>query len=93
MMTYLRIDELHDRLLKIFQIDGVLGRRPRNDVVVIIVVTAQGRKLLSVRELDVNAIFLHDALNAPAADTDDALVIGFWDMERDFGRQFLLQER
>lgn len=91
-MTDLRVNELHYRLLQILKVDGVLGRGPRNDVVFVIVVSAKRGKLLRVRELDINAVLLHDALDAASTNADDSLVIRFGDVERDFRRQLLLKQ-
>lgn len=73
--TYLGIDKLHDRLLQVVQVHRILSRSPRNHVVLVVIVSTHGSKLLSVRELDVDTVLLHDTLDAAATDTDDALVI------------------
>ena len=53
----------------------VLEWRSSNDVVLVVSITTQLSKLLGIRELDVNSIFLHDPLNAPPANTDDPLMV------------------
>lgn len=70
----------------------VLERRSGNDVILVVSIPTQLGKLLSIRELDVNPVFLHNPLNAPPANTDDPLVIRFWDVERDFRRKLFLKE-
>jgi len=53
----------------------ILERRSGNDVVLVVSITTQLSKLLSVRELDVNTIFLHDPLNAPPANADNPFMV------------------
>jgi len=70
----------------------ILERCSGNDVVLVIGIATQLSELLGVGELDVNPIFLHDPLNAPPANTDDPLMIGFRNVERDLRRKFFLKE-
>ena len=53
----------------------VLERRSSNDIVLVVSITTQLGKLLSIRELDVNSVLLHDPLDASPTNTDDPLVI------------------
>lgn len=53
----------------------ILERRSGNDVVLVVSIATQLSELLSIGELDVNSIFLHDPLNAPPANADDPLVV------------------
>ena len=92
-MQYLRIHQLHDSLFQIVQVHCVLRWGTRYDVVLVVIVTTHRSELLCIRKLDVDAVLLHDALDAPASDTDDPLVIGLRDVERDLRRQLLLQQR
>jgi hypothetical protein len=85
-MTNLGINQLHDGLFQVVQVDGVLRWGSSNDIVIIVIITAECRKLLRIGELDINTVLLHDTLDASASDTDDAFVITFGDMKRDLGR-------
>ena len=91
-VRYLRIDKLHHGLLQIIEIDSVLGWSPCDNVVFIIIVSSQRCKFLSIRELDVDTVFLHDPLDTAPTHADDALVISLWDVERDLRRKLLLQQ-
>ena len=90
--VYLRVHQLHDGLLEIVEVHGVLGGRPSDNVVLVVVISAHGGELFGVRELHVYAILLHDALNAATANADDALVVRLRNMEGDLSRQLLLKK-
>jgi hypothetical protein len=64
-----------------------------DDIVLVVRVTAELSKLLSVRELDIHAILLHDTLDAATTHPNDPLVVRFGNMERYLRRQFFLQQR
>jgi len=53
----------------------ILERCSGNDIVLVVSIATQLSKLLSIRKLDVNSVFLHDPLNAPPANTDDPLMV------------------
>jgi len=53
----------------------ILEWRSGNDVVLVVSIATKLSKLLSVRELDVNSVFLHNPLNAPPTNTDDPFMI------------------
>ena len=91
-LTHLCVDILHNRLLQVIQVDRILGRRPRHDVILIIVVSAQCSKLFCIRKLDVNSILLHDPLYVPSPDANDPFMVCLWDMEGYLGWKFLLQK-
>lgn len=86
------INLLHHRLLQRLQIRRVLRRRTSHHIVVIIIIPTQRSKLLRIRELDIHPILLHDALDTAPANANDALVVPLWNVERDLGRQFLLEQ-
>ena len=90
--VYLRVHQLHNGLLEIVEVHGVLGGRPSDNVVLVVVISAHGGELFGVRELHVHAILLHDALDAATADADDTLMVRLGNVERDLRRQLLLQE-
>ena len=90
--TDLGVDKFHNGLLEIVQVHGILGRCTGNDVVFVVIVTTHSRKLLGIRKLDVHTILLHDALDAATSDADDTLMVGLRNVERDLGRQFLLEK-
>lgn len=90
--THLRINKLHDRLLQIIQIDSILRRRPRHHIILIIIVTSQLRKFLSIAELDIHPILLHDSLDTPPANSDDPFMVRLGHVERDLRGKFFLEE-
>ena len=91
-MQYLRIHQLHDSLFQIVQVHCVLRWGTRYDVVLVVIVTTHRSELLCIRKLDVDAVLLHDALDAATSDADDTLMVGLRNVERDLGRQFLLEK-
>lgn len=86
-------DEFHHALLEVVEVHRVFRRRPRNDVVLVVVVPSERSEFLRVGELDVDSVLLHDPLDVLPADADDALVIRLRNVERDFGREFFLKHR
>lgn len=84
-------DELHDRLLKVLEVDGVLGGSARDDVVLVVRVSTESGEFFGVGELDVDAELSHDPLNVLASNADDTLVVRLGDVERDLGGQLLLK--
>lgn len=89
---YLWVDELHDSLLEIIQVDGILCRGPSNDIVFIVTVSAECGKLFGIGKLDIDTILFHNTLNAAAADANDALVVRLGNMKRDFCGEFFLEQ-
>jgi len=79
--TYLRINQFHHGLLQVLQIDGVFGGSPSYYIVLVIVITPQRGKLLRVGKLDIDPVFLHDALDTTSTDTDNPFVVRLWDVE------------
>ena len=80
-------------MLQIIQIDRILGRRSRHDVILIIVIPAQRSKLFCIRKLDVNSVLLHDPLNVPSSDSNNTFMVRLWDMEGYLSGKLLLQKR
>lgn len=89
--AHLWVDQLHDGLLQVVQVHGVLRGGPGNDIVGVVAVTAERGKFFGIGEFYVNSVFLHDPLNALASHTDDSLVVGLRNMERNLSWQFLLK--
>lgn len=83
-------DQLHDALFQVLEVHGVLGRGTSDDIVFVVVVTSESGKLFSVRELDIDSVFLHDALNVFSSNSNDAFVIRLRYVERDLSGKFFL---
>jgi hypothetical protein len=86
----LRVDQFHDAGLKIIQIQRILRRSPRQDVV--LVVQARRCQLLRAIKLDIYTILLHDSLNTPPPNAYNSFVIDFRYVEADLGWKFFLEE-
>ena len=86
-----RPHKLHNRVLQIFQIRRILGRRPCNHIIIIIDVSTEGSKFFRVGKFHIHAKLLHNTLNVFATDANNALVVSFWNIKRHFGGQFFLQ--
>lgn len=87
----LGINKFHNTLLQILQIQRVLRRRPRQDIILII--NQRRRQLFTRVELDIHPILLHNPLNTPPSNADNAFMIRFRDMEANLRRQLFLQKR
>ena len=84
---------LQHRLLQIVEVHRVLRRSSSNDVVLVVVITSGSRKFLRIRELDVDAILFHDALDAATSNSNNSLVISFRNVEGYLGGQLFLEKR
>lgn len=89
--THFWIDHLHHRLLQAFQVDGVLCRRPRDHIVLVVRVSTKSGKLFGIGELDVDPVELHYPLDILSSNANDPLVITLRHVERHFCRELLLK--
>ena len=88
------LNHVHDLLLDKVQVLSIASRSTANDVVNldVIFLLAKASTVHSVRELDEDRVLLHDTLDVLTTNTDDALMVLVWHVERNCSGHLLFDE-
>ena len=89
--TYSTVHHLQNLVLDRVEVLGVTSGSSADDVVNldVVILAAHTAAVHCIGELDEYRVLLHDSLNVLTANTDDALVVLVWNVERDRRRHFL----
>ena len=91
MFAHLGSDQFHYGGTQMLEVCSILGRRSGQHIVVIFMIPSDLCILLLIGKLDKRSIFFHDFLDALPSNSNDAFVVDFRYMERNFGWDLLVQ--